>query len=63
MIMKRILIVFAIMMKVAFDKKRQLIAFTRGKSKVLKHICAYLIQILQNSYIIVGVEDQDNTPL
>jgi predicted HTH transcriptional regulator len=32
-----------------------------GKAKFLKHICApYLTLILHNSYIVVGVEDQDN---
>jgi len=45
-----------------YDKKRQLNLDTReGKSKFLKHICALSnSNPLNNSYIVVGVEDQDN---
>ncbi|MFV8371559.1 ATP-binding protein [Flavobacterium sp. LB2P74] len=46
-----------------FDKKRQLNLHTReGKAKFLKHICALSnSNPTNNSYIVVGVEDQDNT--
>jgi hypothetical protein len=46
-----------------YDKKRQLNLHTReGKSKFLKHICALSnSNPTNNSYIVVGVEDQDNT--
>lgn len=45
-----------------YDKKRQLNLHTReGKSKFLKHICALSnSNPANNSYIVVGVEDQDN---
>jgi hypothetical protein len=46
-----------------YDKKRQLNLHTReGKAKFLKHICALSnSNPTNNSYIVVGVEDQDNT--
>ncbi|MFV5694283.1 ATP-binding protein [Flavobacterium sp. LB3P122] len=46
-----------------YDKKRQLNLHTReGKAKFLKHICALSnSNPRNNSYIVVGVEDQDNT--
>ncbi|MFV8368896.1 ATP-binding protein [Flavobacterium sp. LB2R40] len=46
-----------------YDKKRQLNLHTReGKAKFLKHICALSnSNPSNNSYIVVGVEDQDNT--
>ncbi|MFV8324634.1 ATP-binding protein [Flavobacterium sp. ZS1P14] len=46
-----------------YDKKRQLNLHTReGKAKFLKHICALSnSNPANNSYIVVGVEDQDNT--
>ena len=45
-----------------YDKKRQLNLHTKeGKSKFLKHICALSnSNPSNNSYIVVGVEDQDN---
>ena len=45
-----------------YDKKRQLNMHTReGKAKFLKHICALSnSNPSNNSYIVVGVEDQDN---
>ena len=45
-----------------FDKKRQLNLHSReGKAKFLKHICALSnSNPVNNSYIVVGVEDQDN---
>ena len=45
-----------------YDKKRQLNLHTReGKAKFLKHICALSnSNPTNNSYIVVGVEDQDN---
>lgn len=45
-----------------YDKKRQLNLHTReGKAKFLKHICALSnSNMSNNSYIVVGVEDQDN---
>jgi len=45
-----------------YDKKRQLNLHTReGKGKFLKHICALSnSNPTNNSYIVVGVEDQDN---
>ncbi|HEX8268715.1 MAG TPA: ATP-binding protein [Flavobacterium sp.] len=45
-----------------YDKKRQLNLHSReGKSKFLKHICALSnSNPANNSYIVVGVEDQDN---
>ncbi|MCG2612297.1 ATP-binding protein [Flavobacterium sp. SM15] len=45
-----------------YDKKRQLNLHTReGKAKFLKHICALSnSNPMNNSYIVVGVEDQDN---
>ncbi|MBC5862082.1 ATP-binding protein [Flavobacterium turcicum] len=48
-----------------YDKKRQLNLHTReGKAKFLKHICALSnSNPTNNSYIVVGVEDQDNTIL
>ncbi len=46
-----------------YDKKRQLSLHTReGKAKFLKHICALSnSNPTNNSYIVVGIEDQDNT--
>jgi hypothetical protein len=46
-----------------YDKKRQLNLHTReGKGKFLKHICALSnSNPTNNSYIVVGVEDYDNT--
>jgi len=46
-----------------YDKKRQLNLHTKeGKGKFLKHICALSnSNPANNSYIVVGVEDQDNT--
>ncbi|HLF52650.1 ATP-binding protein [Flavobacterium sp.] len=45
-----------------YDKKRQLNLHTReGKAKFLKHICALSnSNPTNNSYIVVGVEDQNN---
>src|SRR6478609_7305369 len=45
-----------------YDKKRQLNLHSReGKGKFLKHICALTnSNPNNNSYIVVGVEDQDN---
>jgi hypothetical protein len=45
-----------------YDKKRQLNLHTKeGKSKFLKHICALSnSNPANNSYIVVGVEDQEN---
>jgi hypothetical protein len=45
-----------------YDKKRQLNLHTKeGKGKFLKHICALSnSNKANNSYIVVGVEDQDN---
>lgn len=45
-----------------YDKKRQLNLHSReGKAKFLKHICALSnSNPTNNSYIVVGVEDQDN---
>ncbi len=45
-----------------YDKKRQLNLHTReGKAKFLKHICALSnSNPANNSYIVVGVEDQEN---
>ncbi|HEY0046660.1 MAG TPA: ATP-binding protein [Flavobacterium sp.] len=45
-----------------YDKKRQLNLHSReGKAKFLKHICALSnSNPHNNSYIVVGVEDQDN---
>lgn len=45
-----------------YDKKRQLNLHTReGKAKFLKHICGLSnSNPINNSYIVVGVEDQDN---
>ena len=46
-----------------YDKKRQLNLHSReGKAKFLKHICALSnSNPSNNSYIVVGVEDKDNT--
>ncbi|NMH26603.1 ATP-binding protein [Flavobacterium silvaticum] len=46
-----------------YDKKRQLNLHTKeGKAKFLKHICALSNSNPgNNSYIVVGVEDQENT--
>lgn len=46
-----------------YDKKRQLNLHTKeGKAKFLKHICALSnSNPSNNSYIVVGVEDQDNS--
>nr|WP_294934216.1 ATP-binding protein [uncultured Flavobacterium sp.] len=45
-----------------YDKKRQLNLHTKeGKAKFIKHICALSnSNPMNNSYIVVGVEDQDN---
>ena len=45
-----------------YDKKRQLNLHTKeGKAKFLKHICALSnSNPANNSYIIVGVEDESN---
>ncbi|MGX7667363.1 DUF5929 domain-containing protein [Flavobacterium pedocola] len=45
-----------------YDKKRQLNLHTKeGKAKFLKHICALSnSNPVNNSYIVVGVEDMDN---
>jgi hypothetical protein len=45
-----------------YDKKRQLNLHTKeGKAKFVKHICALSnSNPINNSYIVVGVEDQDN---
>jgi hypothetical protein len=45
-----------------YDKKRQLNLHSReGKAKFLKHICALSnSNPANNSYIVIGVEDQDN---
>lgn len=45
-----------------YDKKRQLnLHIKEGKAKFLKHICALSnSNPFNNSYIVVGVEDQDN---
>jgi hypothetical protein len=45
-----------------YDKKRQLNLHSReGKAKFLKHICALSnSNPVNNSYIVIGVEDQDN---
>ena len=45
-----------------YDKKRQLNLHSReGKAKFLKHICALSnSNPTNNSYIVVGIEDQDN---
>ncbi|MDX9789342.1 MAG: DUF5929 domain-containing protein, partial [Candidatus Kapabacteria bacterium] len=45
-----------------YDKKRQLNLHTKeGKAKFLKHICALSnSNPSNNSYIVVGIEDQDN---
>ena len=45
-----------------YDKKRQLNLHSReGKAKFLKHICALSnSNPVNNSYIVVGVEDEDN---
>jgi hypothetical protein len=45
-----------------YDKKRQLNLHTKeGKAKFLKHICALSnSNPSNNSYIVIGVEDQDN---
>lgn len=46
-----------------YDKKRQLNLHTKeGKAKFLKHICALSnSNPMNSSYIVVGVEDTDNT--
>lgn len=45
-----------------YDKKRQLnIGEKEGKAKFLKHICALSNSNPENnSYIVIGVEDEDN---
>ena len=45
-----------------YDKKRQLNLHSKeGKAKFLKHICALSnSNPKNNSYIIIGVEDEDN---
>lgn len=46
-----------------YDKKRKIdISFKEGKAKFLKHICALSnSNPKNNSYIVIGVEDEDNT--
>lgn len=46
-----------------YDKKRQLnIGEKEGKAKFLKHVCALANSNPENnSYIVIGVEDEDNT--
>lgn len=46
-----------------YDKKRKIdIGFKEGKAKFLKHICALSnSNPKNNSYIVIGVEDEDNT--
>lgn len=46
-----------------FDKKRKIdISHKEGKAKFLKHICALSnSNPNNNSYIVIGVEDEDNT--
>lgn len=46
-----------------FDKKRQInLGEKEGKAKFLKHICALVNSNPENnSYIVIGVEDEDNT--
>jgi uncharacterized protein DUF5929/schlafen family protein len=46
-----------------YDKKRKIdISQKEGKAKFLKHICALSnSNPLNNSYIVIGVEDEDNT--
>src|SRR5690606_39666730 len=46
-----------------YDKKRRLnIDQKEGKAKFLKHVCALAnSNPYNNSYIVVGVEDDDNT--
>lgn len=48
-----------------YDKKRQIdISLKEGKAKFLKHICALSnSNPRNNSYIVIGVEDTDNTIL
>jgi predicted HTH transcriptional regulator len=62
MINKRLLIkTYSLkMMRGFMTKKRQLNCILVKEKQFLKHICAYLIQPTNNSYIVVGVEDQDN---
>ncbi|GAA4305119.1 ATP-binding protein [Aestuariibaculum suncheonense] len=45
-----------------YDKKRKIdISFKEGKAKFLKHVCALSnSNPKNNSYILIGVEDQDN---
>ena len=46
-----------------YDKKRKIdISLKEGKAKFLKHICALSnSNPKNNSYIVIGVEDEDNT--
>ncbi|GAA4935839.1 ATP-binding protein [Algibacter agarivorans] len=46
-----------------YDKKRKIdISYKEGKAKFLKHICALSnSNPKNNSYIVIGVEDEDNT--
>ena len=46
-----------------YDKKRKIdISQKEGKAKFLKHICALSNSNPENnSYIVIGVEDEDNT--
>jgi predicted HTH transcriptional regulator len=42
-------------------KKTVELAFSREKQSFLKHICPSNSNPTNNSYIVVGVEDQENT--
>lgn len=46
-----------------YDKKRQInLGEKEGKAKFLKHVCALANSNPgNNSYIVIGVEDEDNT--
>ena len=46
-----------------YDKKRKIdISFKEGKAKFLKHVCALSnSNPKNNSYIVIGVEDSDNS--
>ena len=45
-----------------YDKKRKItLSYKEGKAKFLKHICALSnSNPKNNSYIVIGVEDEDN---
>jgi predicted HTH transcriptional regulator len=44
----------------SFMIKASEFAFVKEKAKFLKHICVIKFNPTNNSYIVVGVEDQDN---